>query len=143
LVDVTLVGNAYAPRDAAGARTACQRLPTRLVVHTLDKKVIVEAQEGEIHTPSLGYEHADGSEAVMGKGAGNGVRSHRLVAAGGGAAGYGPLASHWPERKRLLGSAPDPQPFQPGQPSELTADIDLKFFNAAPPEQQLPELSPG
>lgn len=139
LVDVTLVGDAFAPPEAP-----TRAVTTRLVVQSIDKKLTVESDNGPFVSASLGYEHAETRHSVMGAASGNGsAKGHHIVAPVGALAGYGPLASHWPERVKLLRGGVDPQPFEPGKSCALPADFDLRFFNAAPPEQQLPELAPN
>lgn len=50
--------------------------------------------------------------------------------------GFGPIAPHWPARRRLFGARrPDPE--------ALPDDLEWAYFQAAPPEQQIEHLRGG
>jgi hypothetical protein len=145
-VDVMLVGDVYAPQG-----NAVPSLTARLSVGTIDKTLLVETEEGgaPFATAPLSYEYADIADNPV-RGALKGKEpSHRIVAVddqlldGLSSLGFGPLASHWPDRERSLHGKPAPKLNDPHEPVELPEDFDLQFFNAAPPDQQLPELSPS
>ena len=55
--------------------------------------------------------------------------------------GFGPIASHWPTRRRLLGSVA-PTVLETSIP-ELPAGFDWRYFQAAPANQQLDALHGG
>jgi hypothetical protein len=119
-VDVTLVGSAFAP---GGVPVGSLR--TRLRVGSIDKVLRIEATgsgKRAFKSAALGYDHADEE--------GNG-------------AGYGPVAPFWLQRRRLLGGLSAPDLAEGRGPHQLDEALDLGFFNAAPPDQQLPELAPN
>ncbi|MBW2456061.1 MAG: DUF2169 domain-containing protein [Deltaproteobacteria bacterium] len=145
-VDVMVVGDVYAPRG-----TPVPSLTARLSLATIDKTLLVEAEEtGEpFATASLSYEHAEYPDNPVRGAAKAAGATHRVVSVddelvtGLSSLGFGPLASHWNDRDRLLKGRPAPKLTDPHGVCELPEDFDLKFFNAAPPDQQLPELSPS
>ena len=55
--------------------------------------------------------------------------------------GYGPVARDWPERARLIGNGPS---FFEGkwQDRPMPPEVDLKFFQSAPPDQHTDEIRP-
>lgn len=141
-VDVTLVGSACAPGGVP-----VTSLRARLVVGAVDKAIQIDAvgsgeRTGAFKSASLGYEHADASpDNPVG-----GRREHHRIAVvrgKGRVAGFGPLAAVWPARHRFLGGAPAPELAEGGGPYALDEAIDRRFFNAAPPDQQLAELPPN
>jgi hypothetical protein len=146
LCDVTLVGEAYAPGGGP--------LPSfraRLRVQSLDKAVQLEDTGGEgLRNVPLGYEHAPrGPQNPIG----GEERAHpfRIVPASAIATvapdrttpGFGPIPAHWPARSAMLRGAQPLDVPAAGDGWVLPDDVDLAFFNAAPPDQQLPELDPS
>ncbi|HZO16504.1 MAG TPA: DUF2169 domain-containing protein [Polyangiaceae bacterium] len=109
LVDVTVVGNAYAPHG--GGRS----IAPRLSMPGIDKQLIIDAKESEAAVP--------------------------LYRANSRQAGFGPLPPRAPERSKLLHGLRAPTPL-PNRSVVLPSDFDLTFFNAAPADQRLTELSP-
>jgi hypothetical protein len=136
LVDVTLVGDAYAPPGGA-----VQSLRTRLQVQSIDKRLRIEALDsGAFKHAALDYRFADGIEAQRGAPAPG--RSHRVVREGDAlVAGYAPIPSGWRERQGKLRGHSAPRPLDPTRPYLLGGSFDVGFFNVAPPDQQLPELA--
>jgi len=148
LVDVSVVGNAYAPRGGP-----VKSLAARLCVQSIEKLLSVTVQpvadDDGFKSASLGYEFAEPTETNP-VGTSNGS-AHRIalmmdptpVNPRHTSPGFGPIASHWPSRQRLLKGNAEPRPTEEGAPCELPAEFDMKFFNSAPPDQQLPELRPN
>jgi hypothetical protein len=149
LVDVMVVGNAYAPLGQSSTS-----LRARLSVMSIDKRLqVVAAAEAPFKSAPLGYEYAEaGPTNPVGYANGQSARAnhgHRILPdtnlaltnPGFTSPGFGPIASHWLARQSLLRGHSEPQPHELGEPCVLPADFDLGYFNAAPPDQQLPELS--
>jgi hypothetical protein len=156
-VDVTLVGNAYAPH-----RQPCRSVLARLVVGTIDKAVEVHADrawtgdaqitDGPPFTQMpLRYERAQG-----GPGTPNPVgiviqpgplpNLHPARRAGtlqddGSPVGFAPIAATWPQRESRLrrhrGSFPHVDWFN----RPLPDDIEVEYFNVAPADQRLAEIA--
>jgi hypothetical protein len=152
LTDVTLVGNAYAPRG-----TPVTTLNARLQVQTIDKSLVIDAVPTPRAVPfksaSLSYECAEPSPTnPLGVARDSGHYPHpfHIVAAidpsatspGHTSPGFGPIAGHWTARRKLLVGEP-PGSIESGKPFQLPKGFELKYFNAAPPDQQLPELEPN
>ncbi len=145
LVDVMVVGNTYAPRG-----TTTTALRARLCVMTIDKRLNVDAlDEVPFKSAYLGYEHAEAGPTnpigTRGDAEGHGHRIHQQpdpshTNPGFTSPGFGPIAAHWLSRRSFLRGQEPPHLEGPGEPTELPAEFDLGFFNAAPPDQQLPEL---
>jgi hypothetical protein len=150
LTDVTVVGSVFAPRSQPTSS-----LTARLKVQTIDKSLLVEVAPTPRGKPfksaPLGYEYAEPSPTnPVGCSLEDGSFPHSTRATpvvdpsatnpGHTSPGFGPIASHWSARKdHLEGELPD---FQEGSgPYELASGFDMKVFNAAPPDQQLPELA--
>jgi hypothetical protein len=148
LCDVTLVGEAYAP--GGGPLPA---FTARLRVQSLDKALQLEAQGGDgLRNVPLAYESAVRSASnPIGADDGAKNRPYRILPASQLAAvapertspGFGPVAAHWPARHGLLRGGAPPEPPPAGEGWLLSDELDLGFFNAAPPDQQLPELDPS
>lgn len=146
LVDVMLVGDAFAPR---GKPT--QSLTARLKVGSLDKSVLVAAQPGAgpFARAPLDYRLMQGASSLVRAThpAGGDVRLIPVAGSDGGTgetmAAFGPISPQWPQRNRLLRGLTDPSPQADRAHCELPSDFDLRFFNAAPPDQQLMELEVG
>jgi len=161
--DVVLVGQAFAP-GGAPARS----LVTRLQVGTLNKAVEVccdrvFARDGSLHDGPrftrmpLVYERAAGGPETSNP---VGIRPGGLDAKGQapvpnllppGAVvarptdvlppiGFGPIAPSWPSRRAMLGRHAGTWSVHELSRQPLPRDIDLAFFNVAPPDQQLPNL---
>ncbi len=145
-VDVMLVGDVYAPQG-----NPVPSVTARLSLATIDKTLLVETEEAgdPFVTAPLSYEHAEYPDNPVRGAAKAAGATHRIVAVddelitGLSSLGFGPLASHWNDRERLLHGRTAPKLTDPHEVCELPEDFDLKFFNAAPPDQQLPELSPS
>ncbi len=160
--DVTLVGDAHAPTPA-GARTVV----TRLAVAGLDKKVAVFCErrlddkgrivEGEpFKRMALRYERAPGGKLTD-----NPVGVEPATKANRGEvlrklpnlqlhgpkrrgralpAGYGPIAPHWPSRRRLLRDAAKLFVGDGWREVELPAGLDATYFNDAPLDQRVDRI---
>lgn len=157
LTDVTLVGSVYAPR---GKPTSA--LDARVRIQSIDKSLHVEAAPGSRGKPfksaPLGYEYAEPSaNNPVGTSLDGGSYPHatRILAnvdptetnPGHTSPGFGPIPGHWSARRAHLTATyddGDEPTFDEGSgPYTLPHGLDLSFFNAAPPDQQLPELLPN
>ena len=156
--DVTLVGHAFAAHHQP-----CRSLLARMVVGSLDKAVEVHADrtwsgEAQItdgpaftHMP-LRYERAQGGPGSM-----NPVGI--LVAPGplpnlhparrrgtlqddGSPVGFGPIAAGWPQRESRLRRHRGSFSHADWHTRPLPDDIEIEYFNAAPADQRLPEITP-
>jgi hypothetical protein len=157
-VDVTLVGDAVAHKPA-GSHT----LVTRLRVGDVDKKIVVfgerwSNEDGRItrgkpfRRMPLRYEHAhggDGSDNPIGidrhRDSGDRILLPSLEPYGrrgeaGDIACFGPIPTSWPSRRRALGDVADTFSAARWREQPLPA-IERSFFNAAPHDQRLDELS--
>ncbi len=163
-VDVLLVGSAHAPKGQA-----VRSLFARLIVGDLDKSIEVHAdrmfaqdgslvEAGRFSRMSLAYERAAGGPDTMNP---IGVRLDArdavgrvklpnlqppgLAVHGPGVAiapiGFGPLAESWPWRFSRLGRHAGNWSLSSLGTTPLPDDIDRTFFNSAPTDQQLAELS--
>lgn len=156
-VDVTLVGNAYAPH-----RQPCRSVLARLVVGTVDKAIEVHADRawsGEAQIADgppftqmpLRYERAQG-----GPGTPNPVgiviqpgplpnlhpaRRPGTLQDDGSPVGFAPIGAGWPQRESRLrrhrGSFSHVDWFN----RPLPDDIEVEYFNAAPADQRLTEIA--
>ena len=156
--DVTLVGNAHSP-TAKGARNAI----VRVSVAGMDKKVAVHCdrhldEKGRVvegkpfKRMALRYERAAGGrlsdnpvgiEPATKKNRAKGTRrlpNLQTVAGGRKPAGFGPLGSRWPMRRRLLRSAA--KRFQDARWRELPlpSALDCTYFNDAPADQRVNKI---
>lgn len=156
--DISLVGNAYAP-SPAGAKNAI----VRMSVAGIDKKVAVHCdryldangrvQEGKPFTHmALRYERAAGGKlsdnpvgiepATKANRAKGKRRLPNLQTIGRGRrpAGFGPLGSQWPMRKRLLRSAAKRFQDPRWRETPLPSALDCTYFNDAPLDQRADSL---
>ncbi|MBW2456434.1 MAG: DUF2169 domain-containing protein [Deltaproteobacteria bacterium] len=163
--DVTLVGDAHSPSER-GSRS----LIARLSVGSVDKKVAVYADRwldakgrtcrGEPFTSMpLRYERAAGGrttdnpaglDSTRRPGSGDRRPLPNLLRLGGrgkgaarslGPACFGPVAPSWPQRRRLLGGAACYWTDEGWRQRPLPPGFDTTYFNHAPPDQRLDELT--
>lgn len=156
-VDIALVGWAYA---AEGSRA--ESVVARLTVGELDKAITVLGEAGgagpkyqPFTSAPLAYEYAAGGAATLNpvgvSSTAGGPRPRLLpgpTSSQPGAdevatAGFGPIAAHWPTRRRLLHGKQPPSVTSNGGELSLPNDFDLRYFNSAPADQQAHELAPG
>ena len=156
-VDVTLVGNAYAPH-----RQPCRSVLARLVVGTIDKAVEVHADRawtGEAQITDgppftqmpLRYERAQG-----GPGTPNPVgiviqpgplpNLHPARRAGtlqddGSPVGFAPIAAGWPQRETRLRRHRGNFSHADWFTRPLPDDIEVEYFNVSPADQRLTEIA--
>ncbi|MDI1429559.1 DUF2169 family type VI secretion system accessory protein [Polyangium sorediatum] len=156
--DVTLVGHAFAAHHQP-----CRSLLARLVVGSLDKAIEVHADrtwsgEAQItdgpaftHMP-LRYERAQGGAGTM-----NPVgipvapgplpnlhpaRRQHTLKDDGSPVGFGPIAAGWPQRETRLRRHRGSFSHAEWHTRPLPDDIEIEYFNAAPADQRLPEITP-
>lgn len=164
-VDVVLVGSAFAPGAAP-----VQRLSARLAVGALDKTIEIVgdprpergnqpgAEWGSFVEMPLVYERASGSstanpvgaglDAAGGDGSGRQAtlylqHSSLATAAQPAGAAFGPIAPSWPLRRHKLGPHAGSWQLSDLRTQPIPAELDLGFFNHAPPDQQLDRLPDG
>jgi hypothetical protein len=161
--EVMLVGSAFAPR---GERV--RSLRTRLVVGELDKSIDVHGERawGQDGAPREGQGFAKMAlrweRAAGGPGTANPVgvspdvtdaygqivlpnlQAPGLELAGPATfiapVGYGPIAAGWPERRERLGANGAAILDGAWAKQPLAEDVDVRFFNAAPRDQQVEAL---
>lgn len=159
-IDVIVVGHGYAASKTAQAVTA------GLEVGAVHKKVRVygartrEADGTKGPTASFKKIALRYERAVGGAGMANpvGIPPHGAPEPDGsfvlpnlelvdgsddGFAGFGPVAASWPTRRKKLGRHADGFSIGTWWEEPFPAELDLSFFNAAPPDQQLENLKPG
>jgi len=145
---VILTGHAWAPPgapvNALSARLALSGEGPLLdkTLHVFGDLTTPGGQAAPFQSMPLVYERAYGGPGVpanpVGVG-GPGARRPNLVDPTNPhrPAGFGPIAPHWPLRRRLFAGldlrAPD-------GPMDLPGDFDFRAFHAAPPDQQIPFL---
>lgn len=156
--DVTLVGHAFAAHHKP-----CRSLLARMVVGSLDKAIEVHADrtwsgEAQItdgpaftHMP-LRYERAQGGPGTM-----NPVgipiapgplpnlhpaRRQHTLKDDGSPVGFGPIAAGWPQRESRLRRHRGSFSHADWHTRPLPDDIEIEYFNAAPADQRLPEITP-
>jgi len=156
-VDVTLVGHCFAPE-----RSRVTSVVTRLKVGSIDKRIeVVGARtwKGGKLTPgepfdraSVGYESSAGGQSTSNPSGipATSTKIPMLQPPGGGPKrpgdrvppiGFGPVAPDWPQRKASLRRHPGWSVAElAGGP--LPPDIDERFFNSAPVDQQLDQILP-
>jgi len=151
--DVLLVGHAHAPGAAPvsemTARLAIEQGGTTLV----DKRIRVVGDRASNDAPgkpfaemSLSYERSYGGIGFAGNPLGVGLRGqpklpnlvHENPERAQRSVGFGPIAASWPARKRIGAG------FSMRSLAKGTVDIPVDaadgFFQAAPPDQQVPEI---
>ncbi len=143
-VDVVFTGHAHAP-SAAPVKT----LPVRLGLGDaagrllLDKPLEVRSEAGFTRMPMV-YEKAFGGEGSqenpvgVGERRGTGEPAVCYPGIPGRAAGYAPLGSDWPARRKLLGSVPVAA--LEASVLELPESFDWTYFQAAPVDQRVAAL---
>ena len=155
--DITLVGSAYAPH-----RQPCRSVLARFTVGSMDKAVEVHADRawtGEAQITDgppftqmpLRYERAQG-----GPGTHNPVglviqpgplpNLHRARQAGtlqddGSPVGFAPIAASWPQRESRLRRHRGNFPHAEWHQRPLPDDIEVEYFNHAPADQRVVEIS--
>lgn len=156
-VDVTVIGHCFAPE-----RRRVSSLITRLKVGAIDKRIEVvgkrtwkggELTNGEpFERLNMGYENAAGGPNTSNP-AGISATSNRvpmLQPPGGGPKrpgdrvapiGFGPIAPGWPQRRAMLRRNPEWSTASLDE-APLPSDVDERFFNSAPADQQLDEILP-
>lgn len=162
-VDVLLVGHAFAPR-----KVPVRSLIARLAVGEIDKSIEVFcdrtfAMDGQLREGqrfarmALSYERAargpEGWNPVgMHRDAVEGYRNRSVpnlqpVGTSVGSpsdhiapAGFGPIAASWPLRQERLGPVAARWDFASWQNGPLPEGMNLSYFNAAPPDQQVHAL---
>jgi hypothetical protein len=160
--DVVLVGSAFAP-DGTPVRSLIARLSVSGVEKSIecfaDRVVAADdrVQEGAgFSRMSLLYERAAGGPGTTNpvgvrRGARDGygrIALPNLLALGTRVGrdalyepvGFGPIAPHWPQRTEKLGRLSPAWPPADWMQRPLPADVDLGYFNAAPPDQQVAVL---
>jgi hypothetical protein len=133
--DVLFTGHAHAPPG-----TLVQRLPVRLALAggarwLLDKTLLVQEKRGFQKMP-LVYERAFGGlghpENPLGIADEPNIvdpRSDKIVA------GFAPIGTAWPARRRLLGQTP--RDALRGAVYDIPDAFDWAYFQSAPPDQQV------
>jgi len=150
--DVTLRGHAHAPPGQPLAQMAV-RLAIAGRTTLLARTLHVLGDRGPDGVPRafqsmpLDYEHAYGGrnhpDNPVGRGAdraGASAQPPNLVDPSDPAktAAFAPVSRYWPARARLLGAVS--RSVADGAEPELAESFDWRYFQAAPPEQQLPYL---
>ena len=163
-VDILLVGSAYAPR-----KEPARSVTVRIIIGEFDKSAEVfndrvigpdgSIQEGArfLRTPLRWERAAGGPETINPVGiridpgaeaygavhlpnilppGKHIVDTHETIAP----VGFGPIASFWPERRDKLGRHRDTFTHQSLQQQPLPEDIDPRYFNCAPHDQQIQRL---
>jgi len=156
-VDVTMVGQCFAPE-----RNRVSSLMTRLKVGSIDKRIEVVGPRkwnggkltmGEpFDRMSLGYENSAGGQSTSNPSGipATSTKIPMLQPPGGGPKrpgdrvppiGFGPVAPDWPQRKAWVRRHPgwSTADLESGP---LPPDIDERFFNSAPTDQQLDQILP-
>lgn len=113
--EVLFTGHAYAPSDAP-----VESLPVRLAVfdgsRPVLEKTLIARRPGGFHQLPMTYEHAFGG-------------THE---------GFAPIGQGWGARKRLTSVMP--RGWLEAAVVELPDDFAWEYFQAAPPDQRVPEL---
>ncbi|MBW2528687.1 MAG: DUF2169 domain-containing protein, partial [Deltaproteobacteria bacterium] len=156
-VDLSVVGLAYAPGGEP-----VKQLTARFQIGPLEKSLVIHGEDRSspsgakpFTTVPLRYELAPGGPGTanpVGVAPNSEGAPARMQRASGRSTsggddlppiGCGPIPAHWPGRRRLLKGRPVPA--QPSSGGELTLppDFDLRYYNAAPSDQQLKKLEPG
>lgn len=143
-VDVTLDGHA---RTAFGAPLDRMTVRLQLEQHgaaAIDKALrIVGPAGGSFSMMPVGYEYAPAGDGAFATPIGVSARAHANVLDPidrGRAAGFGPLAEAWAVRRDLLTSSQLSRIHAPVM--DLAHDLDWRYFQTAPPDQQLDSLAP-
>lgn len=143
---VLLSGHAHAPQGRS-IPAAAVRLGVGREHPLVDKAFHVVGRTGPFQQVPLIYERAYGGPAVdenpVGTGASPGTPEPNIIhlAAPHRPVGFGPIAKHWPVRRRLLGDI-DPKALEQPLP-EFPPSFDWRYYQAAPPDQQFDELRGG
>jgi hypothetical protein len=147
-VDVTLDGHAQAPGGEAVTEMTVRLTLRQQGSAAIDKSLLIVGDEGDdgpkpfVKMP-VGYERAPQGQGPGATPIGVMDGEHANIRDPSDpmrAAGFGALAAIWPARRRLL-TAPQRKLLK--QPvMELAADFDWRYFQAAPPDQQLDNLAP-
>jgi uncharacterized protein YjbI with pentapeptide repeats len=151
--DVTLRGHAHAPPGQPAARLAV-RLAIAGRGPVLDKTLHVFGDRGQAGEPQpiarvpLDYEHAFGGRNHDGNPVGRGADKTGATAQPPNLvdpadplkpACFAPISRYWPARARLLGAVP--RAVADGHEPELPDAFDWRYYQSAPPDQQVPYLA--
>ena len=145
LVDVTLSGHACAPTDIEVAEMAVRLMVRQDGVTVVDKPLLVVGDDGAPFSKMpIAYELAVGGRdnpiGVFGDEAPNILNPSQPDQP----AGFGPIADVWPSRRRRLTKQQRAALDRScdGPLLEIPEDIDWRYFQAAPEDQQIEHLAP-